>query len=487
MLRNFLLRERGFTLIEAVVALMIAAFIFAAVGLVVGRTIDSVNERQAEQTGTALTTEALEQVKLLDYPELAHDDSDTGLGGASEFDPDGPGPMPAETLVYETGVGLIPHQTVPENLQGVDFTITRWITWVDDPATPETDDYKRITVITEWNDGGFPRTHEVQAIVAPDALTVAGILAEFDLTPDTYPASTTPAGRLIVPLTVDNAGDQARFDMTSDAPADWTITLWWDRNDNGALDGPDFPLIDTNANALPDTGPVAAGAEFPVIAVIDLAFTAPEGDELVSITAKSTLDGGTDTTEIPVEVAGEAPIKYYLRHIDTPPTADSIAAVHNPMTFPPPNSPTLYNYSTDLDANPGRMLNTGGTPSSTSTYNTVNWVAEVADDRDFTGTTRIQIHVAVGGFTCKRTTDLVFLIRKKGSRTAAAGTVLGSASASYTSPNSGPCSYEPLTVNIPTTGVVEAGKWVELKILAVGRPALLAYDTLAYTGLLEVL
>lgn len=487
--------DEGFTLVEAAIALLISAFLFVAVAIAITRTLDSVADRELEQTGAALTTEAIEQARLIAYGELAHDPADATLGGRTTYDPDGPGPLASEPLVFDADVGLSPHTDLPENFQDVDFTVSRFITWIDDPATvddgdpdngDETQDYKRVTVVTEWTQEGQSRTARSSSIVSPTANDLITPSA-FDLTPDTATASGVPGATLVVPIDLVNDGDVNRFNTLSVPPASWTIDFYWDKNSSDTLDGGDFKLVDTNADAKPDTGPVNASSTFPLLAVLQVDAAAEPDTYLIQLVAEATSDGAADITELTVTIGAGVSNKYYLHHVNTPPTAHSPAVINNGMNAAPPSESFQYNFSNDMDSLPGRQISRGGTVNSTSPPNMVNWVFEAPVETDLTGTLHVELHVAIDNFQCKKSTNLSIFVRHKATAASASGTPLGAGSISYSAPNGGSCSFELATVDIPVAGTVPAGDFIEIKIVSSGqRDAMVAYDSIGYPSFAEL-
>ena len=240
-------RDGGFTLIEAAVALLITSFIFVALGQTIAWALRSAEERRLEQQGAALTAEVIEAVRNLEYDQVAllPSASDPTRLPDSSYDP-GTGPEP----VIEDSLAGIPNQVTNETFNSVTYTLTRYVTWVDDnPLDSETEDYRRLSVVAEWESRGVTRTEELQTFIARQS-------AEGGASNPTYgpavgpPSLATYGGAgtdVVFEQTVTNIGNRDdTFDMTVTNDAGWPVTLL------DATTG--FPLVDTSGNGIPDTG-----------------------------------------------------------------------------------------------------------------------------------------------------------------------------------------------------------------------------------------
>ena len=72
-------RQGGFTLIEAAVALLIATFIFVALGQTIAAALRASEARRLEQQADALVAEAIEGIRDFVYTDLALDSGDPTL------------------------------------------------------------------------------------------------------------------------------------------------------------------------------------------------------------------------------------------------------------------------------------------------------------------------------------------------------------------------------------------------------------------------
>ena len=128
--------EGGFTIIEASIAMLVAALIFTALsaGLISG--LRATRDARLYQQATSVGEEAVEAARDLQYPNLSMQTSDLPGDPRIEpglmFDPDGSGILLAEPLVAAaSGASIVPHITT-ETIGNTKFTISRYVTWVDD-------------------------------------------------------------------------------------------------------------------------------------------------------------------------------------------------------------------------------------------------------------------------------------------------------------------------------------------------------------------
>ncbi|MDH3605712.1 MAG: type II secretion system GspH family protein [Acidimicrobiia bacterium] len=287
-------RDSGFTLIEAAIALLIATFIFVALGQTIGAALRAAEERRLEQQAAALTAEVVESVRDLSYEQVAllPMASDPSRLPATSYDP-GTG---AE-VVIEDAAGGIPSQVTTESFNTITFTLTRYVTWVDEnPLDSEAEDYRRLTVVAEWVSRGRARSEELQTFVARQS-------AEAGASNPTYgPVVGAPiltsygkAGSDVVfEQTVTNIGNREdTFDITWTNDAGWPVTIL------NATTG--FALVDTTGNGTPDTGNLFpspdTGSTFDIEVVVTVPLGTPFGERSVTIVeATSATDPGSSAS-----------------------------------------------------------------------------------------------------------------------------------------------------------------------------------------------
>jgi type II secretory pathway pseudopilin PulG len=238
-------RDGGFTLIEAAVALLIATFIFVALGQTIATALQASESRRLEQQADALIAEVVEGVRNLSYADLALDSGDPTLIGATTFDP-GTG---SEVVLVEAGGGLNP-QVTTESFNTITFTLTRYVTWVDDnPSDASAEDYKRLTVIAQWDSRGQTRTEQRDTLVSFAEAGAATPSASYGVTinPAVDGANGAAGDTVTYAHAIENIGSGAdTFELTVVNDLGWPVVM---RSvDTGV------PPVDTNGNGTPDTG-----------------------------------------------------------------------------------------------------------------------------------------------------------------------------------------------------------------------------------------
>jgi len=126
---------------------------------------------------------------------------------------------------------------------------------------------------------------------------VAGVT----ITPASVAADGIPGGVSAIAHRVTNLGSSAdRFDLSWTSSGDFAptgVTFVLDLDGDGAVDPGEPTLIDTDADGLPDHGPIAAGAGFDLIVVVGVPAGSTDGDAIaLDVTATSAgVPGVSDT------------------------------------------------------------------------------------------------------------------------------------------------------------------------------------------------
>ncbi len=308
-------RDGGFTLIEAAVALLIATFIFVALGQTISMALRAAEERRLEQQAAALTAEVAESIRDLTYDEVAllPSASDPTRLPGSTFDP-GTG---AE-VVIEDAIAGIPSQVTTESFNTITYTLTRYVTWVDDdPLDSSAEDYKRLTVQAEWTSRGQTRTEELETLVALEK-------AEAGAANPTYGAAFSPAfdtgyGQagtdMVFTHTVANIGNRDDFfDVTVVNDAGWPVVV------NDLATG--TALVDWSGNGTPDTGLLLPAPDPGSTIDLEVIVTVPAGTpfgegSLTTIEATSVhdLDASSSANDTSYSTGAFTPVgvKLYMK------------------------------------------------------------------------------------------------------------------------------------------------------------------------------
>lgn len=277
--------DGGFTLIEAAVALLIATFIFVALGQTIATALRASEARRLEQQADALIAEVIEDVREFEYADLALDSGDATLLPLTTFDA-GAGPEP---LIVETGGGLNP-QVSTETFNTITFTLTRYVTWVDDdPLDTSTEDYKRMTVVASWDHRGSIRSEQRDTLVSLAQQEEAAVTYGVSIDPGFDSTNGTAGNFVTYTHTLENIGSGAdTFELTVTNDLEWPVTM---RSvDTGV------PPVDTNGNGTPDTGELGlAGDTYDIEVIVQVPSTAL-GGSFSSTILEATSAGGTDVS-----------------------------------------------------------------------------------------------------------------------------------------------------------------------------------------------
>lgn len=169
-LRVLSAREDGVSLIEMLVAILILGIALAAFASSMVSSLQAVARDQRLVVANALATEVVENLQGLSWENagLYEDEATSELGGTT---------FEGEDLVLISGSRPVGGSPVPapvrtETRDGIDYTVTTAVTWVDDDAddvgsddeTGDSDDYKRFVVELEWSLRGNTRDLRVTAL-----------------------------------------------------------------------------------------------------------------------------------------------------------------------------------------------------------------------------------------------------------------------------------------------------------------------------------
>lgn len=233
--------DRGFTLVEVMVAIAMATVVMTGFAYASNGAVQAVHNARLNQQAADLATQRLEQMRAMPYGSMGHD-------------PSGIAPDPhitsntynGEPLVVVAG-GISPHLATLD-LNNFTYTVYTYVTQPVDALAP---DNRRVTVLVEWAAYGELHSTTMSGIVTQ---TQRGLpLPEFKLTP-------------VGPSTVTvNPGATAAFgfELTNQgAPDQWSIdatlpgySLYRDNGDDVFNPTDDATLMgDNNGDGLADTG-----------------------------------------------------------------------------------------------------------------------------------------------------------------------------------------------------------------------------------------
>jgi len=147
------------SLIEICVASMLLSIALIGILGSMGNGLSLIGQGRQRSSATEVAQQATEHVHDVPYtrvalnvwPSHSVDPSNPDYNiAASFYDQDGSGSQPSEPLVVDTTNGAIPHIEDPVTVGTTQFNIYQFVTWVDDPSIPGTNNYKRVVVDVTW-------------------------------------------------------------------------------------------------------------------------------------------------------------------------------------------------------------------------------------------------------------------------------------------------------------------------------------------------
>jgi type II secretory pathway pseudopilin PulG len=515
--------DDGFSLIEAVVALSVASFIFAALAAAMISSITSVVAgRQAQQASDVLQ-QSMEQLRATGFDSLAMRPSDLStndtlpLSGCSCYNPVQNSTTGAtETLALDNGGAVYPHVT-STTVNSTRYTLRKYVTVPTDSTGAS---YKRITVFATWTARGRTHTRSLSSFVV---LSRSGLpLPDYKFTLNTSGTlCASPGAALVYGFTLKNNGARDSFALSSTSSGSliWTYYL-----DNGAASPGTFGADDTTVPSVagvPTLGTIDTNRSANFWAVSNVPGGASTGTVGVTFRATSVSDPAyfqemsttssialvctgtpsptptptptptstsvappqptaTCSTSLPGVSTGSSvtPTSYYLRNGSTN-TDNTTAAATLPIgKLTSPTSTTLWNYATDLSSNTaGRYLATTGTSVAT----TADWRYQFAGATKLVGDGVVDLWAApASGSSTDAMVFTVTVLQLNG-----AGTVLSTiTSTTYGGGPWGCSGPKHFGVSVPFGGgsgtSFSANDFVEVRVTVAGAAALLDYDTTTF-------
>lgn len=252
--------DQGFTLVEAVVALLIAGIVFSALASSLIAGLQASMYGRQNQQATDFMTQRVEELRRMDFSALTHDATDiaaadrtTSCASGRCLAVDG---VP-ETVLTDVAPGIT---TYRQTVAGTDANQTTYTvdTYVTNAVGEDAERIRRATVYVTWVDRGEVRTRSTTTLIAA---TQRGLpLPVFKLVPSSTNATVNHGARVTYHFTLTNQGapDRWNLTLTDDAPAaPYHWELYADSDGDGLLDtSVDAPLTDSTGEGDIDTGRV---------------------------------------------------------------------------------------------------------------------------------------------------------------------------------------------------------------------------------------
>jgi type II secretory pathway pseudopilin PulG len=189
------------TLLELVIAMTVLATVMTGLAASIGLSLKTVQLARARQVAEAAANKRLEELRDVDYPQLAlasmptydadPDNPDHWVSG-STYDYTGNGDF--EAMIVETDPpGPVAHIESPVTVGGTVVDVYQYVTWVDEPSIPGTENLRRVTVVVEYHQVAIPGTRRIlreSMVFTPGTVTLPSS-ASASTTTTTSPGATT--------------------------------------------------------------------------------------------------------------------------------------------------------------------------------------------------------------------------------------------------------------------------------------------------------
>jgi prepilin-type N-terminal cleavage/methylation domain-containing protein len=251
--------EAGMTLVELMVAISIIALIMTGLALSIGVNYKAVALARNRQVAESVANKRLEELRDIDYASLALSSQPTHSTDPSNpdyyvstdgltYDVNGSGSN--ETLIVDTTSGPVQHIETPVQVGTTVVDVYQYVTWVDDPGIPGTQNLKRISVVVSYHNTpqiGLAKLLRESVVLTPGNVTLpdtattttstSSTSSTSSTTSTTVPADTcgsfsvtgtsgastgfTASTTVTITLTANGCGDHPYANFSNDGGATW--------------------------------------------------------------------------------------------------------------------------------------------------------------------------------------------------------------------------------------------------------------------------
>lgn len=514
--------EKGFSLIEMVVAIALVAGVFvAAAQVLTGMMLAGLFSRQNQQA-IDVASEQVEKIRGLGYASVAIDPADPTLnpaadpalvlgGSGLEFTPFAG--APAEKVAAEVGASITPSHVKTVTLNKTPYTVRTYVTYPADSvgaSPPGALIYKRITVRASWDRRGTIHTRQATTLLT---LSRRGLpLPQFTWGDPASYAVTQGATKLEMKAHLTNRGARNTIKLelaTSPSRAAWTtpassVSWYRDLNGSGYVDTGE-PLLPSDGSGNYTTGSLEPDEELFIVAVVTLVPAEPVGLVDVTLWARSLSQPTAATAVVSFvnRVTIQAPVvpcpgppactptTYFLNNGASAPTGPTAALENMPMTKdvpPTANSVPPYDFDSDLDTLPGRTILPGGSgPAETDLAEMANWRYQSGSNSlNFQGPAAIHLYAATTPSTSSQL--LVYIRCQSGGSYNLVGGNDPAGAFTFTQPADS--DFHEIVVPASVTTACSPGnnKRIEVKVeVPAGQPAVrIAYDLASFPSFAQL-
>ncbi|WP_407343044.1 hypothetical protein [Pengzhenrongella phosphoraccumulans] len=522
----------GFSLIEAIVALLIAGVVFGALATTLVASMQASLFGRQNQQATDFMTREVEQLRALSFGALSNSATDVAAdprlvacGSARCLVVDGVAEPVVTAVAGTIGVAKVLNAAEANHTT---FTLSRYVTQIADQPVGQA---KRATVYITWLNKGTLKTRTISTVIA---YTQAGLpLPVFKLELPVPTVTINPDARVTFAFTLTNQGAPDRWNLArTGSAAGW---VWYaDSDGNGMLDlALDSLLTDTTSDGGIDTGRVDPSTTFRFFLTRDTLASEPLATTTTTITATSfgqPLAAGAAKSVIGTTIVAAVAVGPTVGPTSTPtatPTATPAPETTCPAAVVAPNArrsgytqftyamhstglgdvalqsqmyfdtttadeSVLMKYSTDIDAvATGRVLAPAAATSPafatvlglSNTRLLADWALQYGSRTTVEGTGVLRLWAARSGAGAANVTVKVVLYSATGSSSGLTRTKLAEAEVSLGTLTC--AGFQEFYVKLPDVNAIVIAKnaWLGLRVVTWGTDSVrLGYDVPASAG-----
>jgi hypothetical protein len=194
------------TLIELIVAITLMSVVIVGLATTIGASDKVIQLTRARQVAEAAANKRIEELRDIDYDNLALDSQPTQSSdptnpdyyvssSGTQYNYTGATPPNNEDLIVDTTTpGQVAHIETPVTVGTTVVDVYQYVTWVDDPTIPGPHNLKRITVVVRYHTVAVPGTNATlreSVLFTPGTVTITPDSTTTTTTTTTTPTSTT--------------------------------------------------------------------------------------------------------------------------------------------------------------------------------------------------------------------------------------------------------------------------------------------------------
>ena len=180
--------DDGLTIVELIIALVLVMIVFAALAATLISAFSAQRSNEIRVRATALANEAIEEMSTIPWASLGLyvDDDDLPDFVDDDGEPIEDATFEDELIVLlESDEGPVPAHRSTVTIDTRGYTITRWITWVEEPDDEADEgvlspDLRRMIAIVSWEVGGTERSIRTDGVRSPNPDDLRSLEITFD-------------------------------------------------------------------------------------------------------------------------------------------------------------------------------------------------------------------------------------------------------------------------------------------------------------------